>query len=430
MDKKQWQKWLLRVATGIVILALLSFFGWSVKQVVTGKSTWPEGVQSAISSFVGFTDVLLEAKKEVTKKPETFVETPNGFQPINRLEEDVKVLTSYHNANNTRTVALINLRTGEELHTWTITKLAVPQDRIVHSIMLPDSSLVYGLDWYSGLIRIDKHGNRLWHQDKIIHHHGKNLAADSTIWACSYEKEKGKSLYYRPVFRTGMGKFPYLDNHITQIDAYTGEILFHKSLTEILMENELTHLLVKSETPGDPIHVNDVEPALFDGPYFVKGDLFISARNGSWVMHFRPSTGKVIRIIEGPFYSQHDVDIESDSTLTVFNNNSLQFKRPTPSKWPLSEESFEVSSFSSQAVRIYLNKDKFEVLDRQVWEENDIYSFTEGIVDHLPGGGYFVEEQNSSVLWVIKDGEVLYKNVLPSHVEGHHHLANWARVMP
>ena len=78
----------------------------------------------------------------------------------------------------------------------------------------------------------------------------------------------------------------------------------------------------------------------------------------------------------------------------------------------MSEQAFDVGSFSSQAVRIYLNRPGFDVLDRSVWEANEIFSFTEGIVDHLPGGGYFVEEQNSSVLWVIQDGLVRYKNVL------------------
>ena len=424
------EKWMSGLAAGISIVAGMSLFGWSVKQVSTGQSTWPEGLQAPLRAFVSFLDVFEAAREEVSALPETFVKTPEDFQPVNTLDEDVVVLTSFHNTEDTRTVALLNLRTGETLKTWTIAQLAVPQDRIVHSIMLPDSSLIYGLDWYSGLIRIDKNSQRIWHQDSIIHHHGKNLAADSTLWACSYEKEAGKPLYYRPVFNTGMGRFPYLDNHITQIHAYTGEVLFHKSLTEILMENGLTHVLVKSETPGDPIHVNDIEPVLYDGPFFKRGDLFISARNGSWIMHYRPSTGKVIRMLEGPFYSQHDVDIESDSTLTVFNNNCLQNERPTPSKWPMSDQAFDVGSFSSQAVRIYLNRPGFEVLDPSVWEANEIFSFTEGIVDHLPGGGYFVEEQNSSVLWVIKDGQVRYKNVLPSHHPGYHHLANWARVMP
>lgn len=407
------QKWISGLATGIVVLASLSLFGWSVKQVSTGKSTWPTWIQAPLQSFVGFLDLFEAAKQEVSEYPKTFVRTPEDFVPINTLEEDVTILTSYHNEENTRTVALINLRTGETLKTWTVEQLAIPQDRIVHSIMLPDSSLIYGLDWYSGLIRIDKNSQRIWHQDSIIHHHGKNLAADSTIWACSYEKEAGKPLYYRPIFKTGMAAFPYLDNHITQIHAYSGEVLYHKSLTEILVENELTHLLVKSESPGDPIHVNDIEPALHDGPYFCQGDLFISARNGSWIMHFRPSTGKVIRLLEGPFYSQHDVDIESDSTLTVFNNNCLQNERPTPNKWPMSDRAYEVGSFSSQVVRIHLNRPGFEVLDQDLWEAHEIYSFTEGEVDHLPGGGYFVEEQNSSVLWVIKEGQVRYKNVLP-----------------
>ena len=424
------QKWISGLATGIVVLASLSLFGWSVKQVSTGKSTWPTWIQAPLQSFVGFLDLFEAAKQEVSEYPKTFVRTPEDFVPINTLEEDVTILTSYHNEENTLTVAFINLRTGETLKTWTVEQLAIPQDRIVHSIMLPDSSLIYGLDWYSGLIRIDKNSQRIWHQDSIIHHHGKNLAADSTIWACSYEKEAGKPLYYRPIFKTGMAAFPYLDNHITQIHAYSGEVLYHKSLTEILVENELTHLLVKSESPGDPIHVNDIEPALHDGPYFCQGDLFISARNGSWIMHFRPSTGKVIRLLEGPFYSQHDVDIESDSTLTVFNNNCLQNERPTPNKWPMSDRAYEVGSFSSQVVRIHLNRPGFEVLDQDLWEAHEIYSFTEGEVDHLPGGGYFVEEQNSSVLWVIKEGQVRYKNVLPSHHPGYHHLANWARVMP
>jgi hypothetical protein len=42
----------------------------------------------------------------------------------------------------------------------------------------------------------------------------------------------------------------------------------------------------------------------------------------------------------------------------------------------------------------------------------------------------FVEEQNSGVLWVLGDEGVLYKDVMPSHHEGHHHLPNWTRIIP
>jgi hypothetical protein len=60
---------------------------------------------------------------------------------------------------------------------------------------------------------------------------------------------------------------------------------------------------------------------------------------------------------------------------------------------------------------------------------NKIYTFTEGLSEKLFDGAYFVEEQNSGVLWVLKDDEVLYKNVLKSHHDGYHHLPNWARII-
>ena len=56
-------KWLLRISIVIVSIAGLSFFGWSVKEVVLGQSTWPESIQNAIRYFVGFTDLIEEAKK-------------------------------------------------------------------------------------------------------------------------------------------------------------------------------------------------------------------------------------------------------------------------------------------------------------------------------------------------------------------------------
>ena len=52
--------------------------------------------------------------------------------------------------------------------------------------------------------------------------------------------------------------------------------------------------------------------------------MFLSIRNRSVIIHFRPSTNKVLRVINGPFISQHDVDILNDSTISVFNNNRVR----------------------------------------------------------------------------------------------------------
>ena len=91
------QKWISGLSTTIVVLAGLSLFGWSVKQVSTGQSTWPEGLQAPLRAFVGFLDVFEAAREEVSALPETFVKTPEDFQPVNTLDEDVVVLTSFHN---------------------------------------------------------------------------------------------------------------------------------------------------------------------------------------------------------------------------------------------------------------------------------------------------------------------------------------------
>ena len=72
----------------------------------------------------------------------------------------------------------------------------------------------------------------------------------------------------------------------------------------------------------DPIHANDVQPALFSTEYWKKDDVFISIRNQSAIIHFRPSTNKVINYIKGPFFQQHDVDIISNEEISIFNNNN------------------------------------------------------------------------------------------------------------
>ena len=36
----------------------------------------------------------------------------------------------------------------------------------------------------------------------------------------------------------------------------------------MLKENQLEHLLLKTANIDDPFHINDIEPATYDSPYF------------------------------------------------------------------------------------------------------------------------------------------------------------------
>lgn len=420
----------LFLANVIIGLTFLVLFGWIVRESTKGKQWIPHNVSRSITFFTTLPDRLIIAKEAVERLPLVYVPSPENFEPVNTLDEDVKVLISYADANWKRTIAIKNLRTGEELKTWHIDRLANPHNRIMHSLMLPDSSIIYSLNGVTGLIKIDKNSERLWKQDTIAHHHAINMGANGTFWANTYTKDNGEHIYYGAKFSIDGREFPFIDNTITQFDAETGRILYHKSVTEILVENDLTHLLIKSDSPGDPLHINDVQPVLTDSDHMKVGDVFISSRTSSWIMHYRPSTGEVIELIEGPFMSQHDVDIESDTTIIFFNNGGQTLKGERQDQHRLANDLIVVDEQFSGIQRYYLQTGVFERIEQEVFEENQIFSFTESLVDELPNGGYFIEEQNSSVLWVVKDGEVLYKNILESQHEGHHHLANWGRLMP
>ena len=45
--------------------------------------------------------------------------------------------------------------------------------------------------------------------------------------------------------------------------------------------------------------------------------MFFKSRHLSAIIHYRPSSNKVINYITGPFAQQHDVDIISDTEITL-----------------------------------------------------------------------------------------------------------------
>ncbi len=423
------QRVILFFAKTIVILFLLSAFGWMVRHAVKGTLNWGASVNKGLITFVSFLDLFGQTIEEVKELPGTFVKTPEDFEPINQLKNDVWGLISYSTQDLERKVELRNFRNDSVAHSWTINNIQRAQNRVIHSLMLPDRSLIYSLNGVTGLFRINAEGNRVWKQDTIAHHHGLNLDHEGMVWACTYTREPKGFIIYRGLLELDGRLLNYIDNTITRLDPADGRILFHRSLTDILVENNLTHLLLKTGQAWDPFHLNDVEPVLTDGPYWKQGDVFLSMRCISTVIHYRPSTDEVIRVIEGPFYTQHDVDVINDSTLSIFNNNAHVTWQKTRTNLPLGSERKEAGDHYSNIVFYHLESGETEFIEKPTFESNRIFTTTEGIVDWMADGSVFVEEQNSGVLWVLKNSEVLYKNVLTSQHEGYHHLPNWTRII-
>ena len=204
-------------------------------------------------------------------------------------------------------------------------------------------------------------------------------------------------------------------------------------MLEVLQANGLDHLILRSGDPQDPLHLNDVEPALHASAFFEKDDLFLSFRNLQCVLQFRPSTGEVIRVINGPLASQHDVDILDDSTLVIFNNNVQEnngIHINKGDKYPVSKDEVELAHYHSEMTQYDLGTGTFTPLLAGLMAEGGVMTASEGLQEALPGGRWFLEEQNSGELWVVGPEGVFYHDVHASHHDGHHHLPNWTRVLP
>jgi hypothetical protein len=423
-------------AQAVVFVALLSAFGWAAKHRAKGDRDfgWFNPVVDHLS---GFPDLFQQSVQEVQSLPQTFIPTPSDFRAENRLTQDVWALSAYSNEEGGRTLDLWNLKDGQRRHAWHLSSKDVPCQphwRIHHPLLLPDSSVISFITNRSPLFRLDVNGQLMWRQDSLSFHHAINLDDDGMLWACVQQWERGgRHIAYRGRYVMDQTTVHFLDNSIAQLDPSNGRILSVTSCLDILKNNGLEHLILRSGDAQDPMHLNDVEPALFSGPFFERGDLFLSFRNLQAVLQYRPSTGQILRVIDGPLAAQHDVDILDASTLAIFNNATQEnggVYTNRADNYPVSKDQVELKHWHSSVVRFDLASSTFNPVFEELMAQEQIMTFSEGLQEFLPDGSVFVEEQNSGVLWVLGDDGVLYKDVLASHHDGYHHLPNWTRIIP
>ncbi|MGM0649655.1 MAG: arylsulfotransferase family protein, partial [Bacteroidota bacterium] len=409
----------------VIFLFILSVFGWMSHHISKGNKDFGF-LTEPIKFMYTFPDMFAKSVEEVKTLPKTFVETPQNFEPVNKLDSDLKVLITYSGNSDSRTIALLNLKNDSVHYQWTVDNPYEVTDRIKNPLMFPEKELVYSFA-KKPLRRIDSLSNIIWKQDNIRGHHAMELDYKGDIWVCTYNPFHYSTAYYK---LNGRSVF-FKDNFITKVDAETGKILFHKSIAEILKENNVANYVLKpSGSLLDPLHHNDIEPAMKTTPYYNKDDVFISLRQPSIVLHYRPKTNELIDIIEGPFISQHDVDFLNDTTLIMFNNNYYtkwsKESKPPPKD---STELINIGDFYSNIVKYNLVNGKFSYIGDSIFRANRIFTSTEGLQVFLDDSTFFVEEQNSGIIWVLTENKVIYKNVLKSQHKGYHHLSNWTRIV-
>ena len=338
---------LIVVSIGAVIAMIL--FGWISRQhtllaeessfgkfgdLVTWAADGPEIIERVIEHL----------KREVIVKGET---SPNAaaeqrfkgargfefhFEPNTRPELGY-LLINRSLADGRASSELWDLNAQERVHQWQLTgveevwKKSVFSSKKIdllidktgsrfvafHAFLNPNGHLLtHSQD--TPLVEIDLCSDIRIFQDALPFHHSIEQDHNGNFWV--------PGLIDPSPLDKGNGFFR--DDALIQISP-RGDILTKVSVASILKKNGLNYLIngagPHNFANADPLHLNDIEPVKEDGPFWKAGDLFLSLRNLSMILLYRPSEEKVIWYRRGPWLHQHDVDVISNHEISVFDNN-------------------------------------------------------------------------------------------------------------
>ncbi len=196
--------------------------------------------------------------------------------------------------------------------------------------------------------------------------------------------------------------------------------MFRRSLSQIFLDNNLENYLFGYGHlyTRDPLHLNDIQPVDFDGDYWKKGDLFLSLRNRSMIVLYRPSNNKIVWKIQGPFFNQHDVDILDDHRISIFNNRMQK----------LHDNKLRVDGNNEVIIYNFKNGQFSSYLEDSLIK-NDVRTKNQGLNQILPNGDLFIEETNyGRTLYFDSDGSLRWTHVNKAD-DGKVYSIGWSRIL-
>lgn len=427
------RKVIQKISYVVLILFGLSLFGGIVQYVERGGLRLGE-LTKPFKSFYMFPRTIktVLSSDELRNIPLTYCPADSVFVEINRIPKGIYGLNSYYQ-DNEWSVKLFDLKTDELKKKWELDESNFEQktDRLYANaevqspILLKDQSIIFMQNETFNLFRVNKDSKVVWANHDKVFHHALNISADSNIWVCTadsvyeYIDESSEIVRYR-------------DDFLSKIDIRTGKIIYEKSVAKILIENGMPSLVhgmsngVKVRV-ADPIHLNDIEPVMKDGLYWKKGDVFLSLRNRSLIMLYRPSTNKIIEVLQGPFYNQHDIDILGNGQISLFNNNTstLQF-RP---RNPLDDMQRGTKIQNQSQILMYdFAKKKYSERYSKTMTQAKVFTYTQGLTQQLSNGSVYVEAQNSGQMYILNQDSILLHKIQPTNVSGWIYRPHWMRI--
>ena len=291
----------------------------------------------------------------------------------------------FPDGRNSAVVELIDMDRRRIVHSWKLLPDANPAQLHV----LPDGSLISG--GRSMTYRMDACSNVVWSQPMEAHH-SYERGVDGNFWSPWYVVPNTIPHTNPDFVEDGFIRF-----------SPAGDVLSRITLSGALMRAGHGHLLygLAAHAYGSPFHMNDVEPVLQDGPFWRRGDLFVSLRNSSVVLLYRPATDEVLWLQAGPWQLQHDVDVLSDSEISVYSNNTFVDENGDERVWGANE--VHVHDFATGETRSPW---------REAMRRHDVRTRRRGGATLFGDGGVMLEEADQGrVLMLSPDGEEVWSYV-------------------
>ena len=254
------------------------------------------------------------------------------------------------------------------------------------------------------LFRVDACGKPLWTLQDATYHHSTEADAEGNLWIPSVA-ERASIASVNDKFR---------EDRISQVSP-SGKLLFARSVAQILIRHGYANWLF-SIYDNDPTHLNDIQPVLADGPYWKKGDLFLSLRNVSAIVLYRPSTDEIVWIKRGPWIRQHDVDILDDHRISIYDN-AVQERAPLQSFFASSSQIL-VYDFATGGLSLPLER---------AMKDNNVRSFVEGLSTQLPDGSTLTEDSSEARFIIVRADGAIAAEYVNRAKDGALYNLGWSR---
>jgi hypothetical protein len=430
--------WLLTVGCLIVFVSF-TMGAWVFRHISTGGERIPQAIQPAIEKLAKVPGLIkqavVEVRDEITGKPSALLIPKDKAMQANWVhkfpapdDDGYLLLSGLSKEENQSIVQLIRIADGEVIAKWipdwsyidghTTEHRFAPKGspknyRAFHPLLLGDGSIIFNTG--GSLVRQSLCSSKpSWVLDYPYHHSIELSPTGKSIWAPSVTE----------VFSTDnpILKDQLRDDSLSEV-SLDGRVLQNLSFSKILNEiNMIAHMLgsTGAKLILDPIHINQITPALSNGPYWQRGDLLISARHTSTVYLYRPATGKIIWYQQGPWLNQHSAHFYDDHGIAVFGNDV--YGRTLTSPFIYQEGHNQIYLFNFKTAQT-------KKLQLDALSKAKPMTITEGRSRVFEDGSIYIEETNNGRLLRLSSSGRLMWSYINTYDKDYLGAVSWSRYL-